>query len=219
MRNKARFLKSLPVLLERYPTHRFLFLTLTVRNCDIKNLRSVLSEMGKAWKRLINRKEFASVVGWVRTVEITYSDSKAGNAHPHYHAMIMVKPSYFSHGYIKQDAWLKAWQESMRDPEIRQVNIKAVKGDYGVKEVFKYSIKETDLVASVPWLFELTRQTHKLRFVASGGLLKDMVKEDFSTAELIVGDEPADGDDKTEETVSLLATWLPSVKRYKAEHV
>ena len=209
----------MPTLLERYPTHRFLFLTLTVRNCNISELRATLSGMGKAWKRLINRKEFALVVGWVRTVEITYSYSKAGNAHPHYHAMIMVKPSYFSHGYIKQDAWLKAWQESMRDPDITQVDIRAMRGENAVKEVFKYSIKESCLIASVPWLFELTRQTNKLRFVASGGLLKDMVKEDFSTAELIIGDEPADADDKSEDTVSLLATWLPSVNRYKAKHV
>ena len=59
-------------LREQYPTHRFVFLTLTVKNCEIGELRSTLQHMNKSWQRLKDRKEFmAGVEGWIRTTEIT----------------------------------------------------------------------------------------------------------------------------------------------------
>ena len=220
MRNKREFLSKLPKVLEAYPTHRFLFLTLTVPNCNISDLRATLSDMGKSWKRLINRKEFAKVDGWVRSTEVTYSKSSSGNAHPHFHVMLMVKPSYFNGGgYVKQDQWLKAWQGSMRDDSITQVDIRAMKGDKAISEVLKYAVKESDLVDSPKqWFFELTRQVHKLRFIATGGLLKDMLKEEMTTAEMIAGDE-TESEDKADDEVKLLASWSPSKKRYKAKYV
>lgn len=217
MRNKARFLSALPKLLESFPTHRFLFLTLTVPNCDISDLRVVLAGMNKSWKRLIDRKEFAKVDGWVRSTEVTYSKSHAGNAHPHFHVMLMVKPSYFSHGYVKHDQWLRAWQEAARDDTITQVDIRAMKGQKAIAEVLKYSVKESDLIESPDWLFELTRQVKNLRFIATGGLLKEMLKEDLTEQEMITGDDSDDG--KGEDEVSLFATWLPGARRYAAKHV
>lgn len=35
------------------------------------NLGQLLDHMNKSWKRLINRKEFALVDGWIRTTEVT----------------------------------------------------------------------------------------------------------------------------------------------------
>ena len=37
--------------------------------------------------------------------------------------------------------------------------------------------------ASHEWFYELTRQTHKLRFVATGGSLKNILKDDDLTDE------------------------------------
>ena len=217
MRNKARFLKVLPELLEAHPGHRFLFLTLTVPNGDITSLRATLIEMNLAWKRLIKRKEFSKVDGWVRSTEVTYSKSPAGDTHPHFHVFLMVKPSYFSHGYVKQAAWLTAWQEAMRDPSISQVDIRAMKGEKAIAEVLKYAVKEADLVESPAWLFDLTRQCHKMRFIAAGGLLKNMLKEKVTEQEMIAGDDAEQ--ENPESKISLLATWLPGAKRYGARAV
>ncbi|MDI5829362.1 protein rep, partial [Salmonella enterica subsp. enterica serovar Kentucky] len=41
-------------------------------------------------------------------------------------------------------------------------------------ETLKYSTKPADMVADPEWFLELTRQTHKRRFVATGGALKDV---------------------------------------------
>ena len=47
-----------------------------------------------------------------------------------------------------------------------------------VAETLKYSTKPADMVADPEWFLELTRQTHKRRFVATGGALKDVLKLD-----------------------------------------
>lgn len=68
----ARFLKAMPAILYDYPSARFLFLTLTVKNCDIADLRSTLDRMNQAWKRLSERKQFPAI-GFVKSFEVTKS--------------------------------------------------------------------------------------------------------------------------------------------------
>lgn len=68
---QARFYQALPEIVQAHPKARWIFLTLTVRNCDITDLGDTLSQMNQAWQRLKDRKEFRPVLGWVRTTEVT----------------------------------------------------------------------------------------------------------------------------------------------------
>lgn len=62
---------------EQYPKGRWLFLTLTIKNPPIGDLRETLKHMNKAWDRLVKRKAFYSVVdGWIRTTEVTRPKQK-----------------------------------------------------------------------------------------------------------------------------------------------
>ena len=54
-----------------YPSSRWLFLTLTVRNCEIGELGTVLTAMNAAFKRMEKRKELSPVQGWIRATEVT----------------------------------------------------------------------------------------------------------------------------------------------------
>ena len=59
-----------------------------------------------------------------------------------------------------------------------------------IVETFKYSVKPSDLLAyddSGAWLHEITRQTHKMRFIATGGVLKGILKAEdaISNSEMI----------------------------------
>ncbi len=57
-----------------------------------------------------------------------------------------------------------------------------------VAETLKYSTKPADMVADPEWVLELTKQTHKRRFVATGGALKDILKLDQETdADMVIG--------------------------------
>lgn len=122
-----RYFEILPNLCGSYPTARFLFLTLTVPNCDIYDLRHTIKKMNAAWNRFIQRKELSHFHGWIRTTEVTKGKDGLLRAHPHFHVLILAKPGYFSNHYLKHDRWLALWQESMRDFSISQVNIKVPK--------------------------------------------------------------------------------------------
>ncbi|MEH2357473.1 protein rep [Nostoc sp.] len=53
---KARAYKILPQVVTDYPKHRWLFVTLTVKNCPIKELRENLDSINKAFKRFTELK-------------------------------------------------------------------------------------------------------------------------------------------------------------------
>ena len=178
---RARFYQALPKIQEEYPKARWVFLTLTVRNCELEELGDTLKAMNEAWGRLRKRKEFKLVDGWIRATEITRG--KDGSAHPHFHCLLMVKPSYFKgQSYVKQDAWRDAWRTAMRLDYDPVVDVRAVKGDLAeaVPETFKYTAKPSDIMHDLEWLHEYLNQVHKKRLMATGGALKDVLKLDES---------------------------------------
>ena len=129
--------ERLPAIVEAHPDARWLFLTLTVKNPKMENLRAKLNEMSKAWGRFTNLKDFPAS-GWLRATEVTKGQD--GNPHPHYHVLMCVPPDYFTSGYVNKDRWLAMWRESMRDESIVKVDIRVVKPREGtpVADTLKY---------------------------------------------------------------------------------
>jgi plasmid rolling circle replication initiator protein Rep len=221
---QARFLKVLPSIEQAYPTARWLFLTLTVRNCPITDLRHTIQDMNKAWQRLIKRQEFSVVQGWIRTTEVTRG--RDDSAHPHFHVLMMVKPSYFGNNYVTQKRWTDIWQECARLDYTPIVHVQAVKpksrlsGLSGLSELplrraiaetLKYAVKPGDMKDD--WLIELTRQVHHLRFIASGGVLKDVLREGEEKEEdLLLADDPDGSSDASEPDVYF--RWHRTIRRY-----
>ena len=106
----------------------------------------------------------------------------------------------------------------MRDDTITQVDIRAVKDKTGqgdlkaaIVETLKYAYKPEDTFNDSAFLYGLTDQLHKMRFLASGGILKGILKEELSNAEMLAGDEPKESADTGEV---MLAKWNRSVSRY-----
>jgi plasmid rolling circle replication initiator protein Rep len=211
---QARFLKALPSIEQAYPTARWLFLTLTVRNMPVQELRTSLQEMNKAWQRLIKRQEFSAVQGWIRTTEVTRGQNDY--AHPHFHVLLMVRPSYFTHNYVTHERWAELWQECARLDYRPSVYIRAVKPKAGisespirraVSETLKYAVKPEDMHGE--WLLELTKQVHRLRFIASGGVLKDILREtEESNEDLMLAEDGEGGEPE------LFFDWRRAIKRY-----
>jgi plasmid rolling circle replication initiator protein Rep len=218
----ARFLKALPAISDDYPKARWLFLTLTVRNCELTELKATIGEMNQAWKRLTLRKQFP-LIGFAKALEIT--KGKDGSAHPHFHILGMVKPSYFQGKYyLSQDDWQQMWREAMRisyDPiiDIREVKPNPKRLGSGIEsaiaETFKYTTKPGDLFGSgseadKTWLVELTSQLHKTRAIALGGVLKKYLSE--SEPEELLTEEGSD--ELLEEATRLCFGWREEVSRY-----
>lgn len=217
---RARFLKAVPNVLQDHPNANWLFLTLTVRNCALEELRATVEEMNKAFGRMVKRKQFPAL-GYVRSLEVTRG--RDGSAHPHFHILMVVRPSYFKgQTYLSQETWTELWKSCLRIDYTPIVNIKAVKpkhkdNDNGIQiailETLKYGVKESDLIADSQWLEELTKQLHKTRAVSVSGLLKQYISEE-EPEDLINTDEEGIDESVTEEEQQLWFGWREMVSRY-----
>lgn len=232
LRMRAMVYQNIEKIMSDYPSHRWIFLTLTVKNPHVTDLRSTIQEMNKGWQRLIQTKRFRDVVdGFIRTTEVT-RPKKVGqemDAHPHFHAMLLVKSTYFKGtNYIKQSEWVEMWVKAMRLDYFPQVNVQAVKPNKrktleqnqaalhnAILETFKYSVKPSDMLAhddQGAWLHEITKQTHRLRFISDGGVLKGLLKpeDEISNEEMISTTEEQVETDETRIGFS----YLPTYRRY-----
>ncbi len=228
---RARFFQALPKVIEAYPTARWVFLTLTVENCPLEELRTTLQGMNKAWERLSKRKQFPAI-GWVRSVEVTRA--KDDRAHPHFHALLMVPASYFTGRlYLKQAEWTELWRQSLRVNYTPIVNVKAVKdrrrsaksnqpervsevvsssqvGELpadlvaGILETLKYAVKPADLVGA--------GETDEQAMAKNAQWLDQLTQQLHKTRSISVGgvlkqfigeEEPEDLIHGDDETVSL----------------
>jgi plasmid rolling circle replication initiator protein Rep len=222
----ARFFRAIPEIVGDYSTHRWLFLTLTVRNCPLSELRATLGHMNKSWERMSKRKKFPAT-GWVRTTEVTRAADN--QAHPHFHCLLMVPASYFSHGYIKQAEWTELWKQALRADYDPIVNVKAVRGKKGdseddlvpiraVLETIKYSVKPSDFLAdgnraeNVAWLDGITRELHKTRAISVGGVLRQYLSEEDPEDLIHAEDEEIE---LSESDLSVWFGWREMVKRYR----
>lgn len=222
---QARVYKALPLLMRDYPDTRFLFITLTIKNCAVRDLRRTLGLLGHGWKRLTELRSWPAI-GWVRSVEITRS-MKDRTAHPHYHALLMVPPVYFQGDYLKQKEWAELWRQCLRIDYRPVVDIRVVKPEQrlpsgqvipapwniwgAVVEILKYAVKPSDMVRDHDWFLTLVDQVWKTRAVAIGGVLKRYIRE--KEKEDLVS-EP--GGEKLKDIVDrLFFGWKQEVRRYR----
>jgi plasmid rolling circle replication initiator protein Rep len=222
---QVRVCQALPLLMRDYPETRFLFLTLTVKNCLIGQLRHTLGDMARGWKRMMEVKTFPAI-GWVRSVEITRG--RDGSAHPHYHCLLMVPPAYFKADYLKQRDWVDLWKQSLRidykpivdvrvvRPERRLLSGRVVPASWNiwgaVVEILKYAVKPSDMVRDHHWFLTLVDEIHKTRAVAVGGILKMYIRE-HKREDLIM--EPGENALLEKEMERLFFRWKQEVRRYR----
>ena len=190
---RRRFFEGLPKFHEDFPTHKPIFLTLTVKNCRIEDLNSTISDMHRAWKRMTLLSMFPTKF-WFRRTEVTLESGGIGKSstpycHPHIHALLLVPAGYFSHGYVKQTEWRKAWQMSARLDYAPVVGIQRGRSSSSsggastadstgaALEASKYATKATDLIAMGSALGEYHRQVRGVRLSASSGSLKPYISD------------------------------------------
>lgn len=176
----------------------FLLLTLTVPNVSGDKLSDKISQMQKAFNKLIHYRRFkTAVIGYFRALEVTYNHHRNSKSfdtfHPHYHIILAVRKNYFtSSDYIKRNEFLAMWQRAMQDDTITQVDIrkvvpkldKKVKGlisiSGAVAEVAKYTLKPSDYIfENKPALTDkvvsvLSYALRGRRLFAFGGLFADV---------------------------------------------
>lgn len=141
-------------------SYRFLFLTLTVRNCSGDDFKKTVDMMYDGWRTLYhdyfrkNKTLKAVICGTFRSLEVTINKKK-GEFHPHFHVILAVKPEYFHKAYVKQEQWAEMWRACCGLDYKPIVDIRTVKprqdketGEMSVAgavaEVSKYAAKDAD---------------------------------------------------------------------------
>ena len=187
---KARALRALPLVVKDYPNYRWLFLTLTQKNCLVNNLRETVTEMNKSFKRLTKLKKW-SFDGWIKSLEVTRG--KDGSAHPHFHCLLMVSSNYFRRNYLNYDQWACLWQKAARLDYKPQIYVRAVSKDRDptilIPEILKYSLKESDLYKDKEFLLGITEQLYKIRCISVGGVLRPYMKKLEEEPEDLIGQD------------------------------
>jgi plasmid rolling circle replication initiator protein Rep len=123
--------KVLHVAAEEHPKWGWVMLTLTQRNVPSDRLAEEMSRVLKGWDALRRRQEFRLVDGWLRTLEVTRHNDPGpwqGTWHPHIHALLAVKPTYWAgRNYVSQKRWRALWADVMSldyDPSVEVHKVK-----------------------------------------------------------------------------------------------
>lgn len=170
---------------------RYLFLTLTIRNCIGTELDQTINQLNKAFKALLKTNKgnthnrlAPQVLGYMKAMEITYN-VKDNTYHPHIHCILAVKPGYFNaKNYMKHEDIQTLWQQCLNIDYVPQVNVKAIKSNTpkAIAEVAKYPTKITS-VYDVPEgiqedvLYTMASILKGRRLITFGGLFKDIKAE------------------------------------------
>lgn len=175
-------------ILEDNSKVRFLFLTLTIRNCNGSELRETIKRMNEGFKKIVQDKKAykaskklrENLEGYLKAIEVTYNE-KRDDFHPHIHAILEVDPEYFSCGnYLTQKEFQKMWKELMKMDYDPQVDIRIIKNSTAkaVAEVAKYPIKIKSILSvknkiqAANAVKELKNGISNLRFIEFGGDFK-----------------------------------------------
>jgi hypothetical protein len=81
-----------------------------------------------------------------------------------------------------------------------------------IPEILKYCTKESDLVADRDWLIEYTKQMHKMRCVATGGVLNQFLRDLEDEREDLIGTGEESID---EDELNLFFNWIRGNNRYR----
>jgi len=159
----------------------FLFLTLTLKNCDIFDLKKTLKEMSQAFHVLKKSPQWQkSIKGYIRALEITVADD--GKMHPHFHVLLQVSPTYGNHKgyYITQQDFTNLWQNALKVDykpivDVRQIKAKNNSKDSlisAVAETIKYTLKSSDLLKMNKYTFPILDESMKgVKTINCGGSL------------------------------------------------
>lgn len=112
------------------PEVRFLFVTFTIKNPHIDDLKFTLKHMSDSFNRLKQYPFFRDhVVGYLRKLEITLGRQGPSYCHPHYHCIIAVKPSYYDDSKMGLTEIKRMWAKALRIDyeDVLQVDVQDLK--------------------------------------------------------------------------------------------
>lgn len=151
--------------------HKYYMLTLTVRNPQISQLKPMVTLMQKAINDMLLKSEHNKIysplrknlLGSLKSLEFFGSNTKQGEAHPHFHILLAFDGTFKTKD-LNKSLLLNMWQHAMKDKSLsidaidfRQIRSRSKTLDDGTKvilnaftaglyETIKYALKPTDFL-------------------------------------------------------------------------
>jgi plasmid rolling circle replication initiator protein Rep len=244
---RARLMRGLDELMLEHPNRSALFLTLTVRNCQLGELRETINHMHASFKRMTKVAAFPTDQ-WFRRTEITVKrelqdfggdrpresckepiwapQGRILSVHPHIHALLIVRPSYWGKHYVKQLRWQQEWQMAARLDYAPVVDVRRAKAKGGllshdetgtraaVLEAAKYASKATDLLALGGQLPEFHHEIKGVRLYGVSKSLQRYVKSTPPSADDLLDSCDLDAS-ANDQTLSAIAQWFEASQDYR----
>lgn len=187
----------------RFPTARYLHITLSAKNCKGQRLSEGFKELSEAWTRLKKYKKVdKNLLGFIRGTEVTYN-VKRDDFNQHMHILLAVRSTYFknSDNYIKQQEWRQLWQKALKVDYLPVVHVQVVKEKetsedfqdldlkiskglfFSILEVCKYPLKPLNLPEDfdhkkkIEVLSHLVVGLYRRRQMGFGGEIKRIKKD------------------------------------------
>lgn len=220
---------------EKNYNYKYIFLTLTVKNCYGEDLRDTLDLMTKAFNTMTRRKAFKQAVnGYFRSLEITYNKEN-DTYHPHFHMILAVNDSYFKDTriYLTQNDWTELWKSCLKVDYTPIVDVRRIKEnkekDFGkvVAETAKYTVKPEDFLIrdekgnikenlTDEVVKTLDEALHRKRLTAFGFIFKEVHKK-LNLDDTEDGDlTNTDNEDLREDLTNIILRyqWNIGIKNY-----
>ena len=178
-RRQLKFVATTYPALEllRAAGHKFVFVSLTVRNVKGEELSRTITQLSKGYTRMMKTSLFSGVAGYVRSIEVT---TNGQTYHPHIHAIVIMPPEYspIHEDYIPWQELIKAWRKAARldtDPDIDIRFLRPTRaGQRTYIETIKYSLKPAPLKpAELEDVYYALKGRHLISF---GGILANLRK-------------------------------------------
>jgi plasmid rolling circle replication initiator protein Rep len=176
--------------LEERKKLRYIFLTLTVKNCHINDLKLTIKHMQKSFQRMKETVKWEkSILGFLRVLEFTVQKDDNNMIHPHFHILLAVEPSYFNpryDKYLKKEDFAQMWKKALRVDYAPVVDVRIVKQNSKqsknvnasvVAEMSKYPLKDTD-IEKIEDFENLVKQLKNIRNINAGGIFKGILAKE-----------------------------------------
>lgn len=183
--------------------YKYIFLTVTVKNCTGTDLPKVLNNMLGAWYKMLKLRRLKSInIGCIRNLEITYN-RRSKTFHPHIHAIIAVPPTYIGKDYITQAEWAEYWKKAMDLDYTPVTDVRAIKNilsDKSCWEISKYVAKISTYINLSPSELDSVIQNMDIaltnrRIISYTGAFRKWRREKKLEDDIKDGDSTALGDE------------------------
>lgn len=220
-RRQCRHIREVHLMLNANPRLldcRWMGLTLTKRTGPVDDLRSQINYLSDSFRRLERRTFWKrNVIGGIRFLEVAYNPREPMYANPHYHCLLLVRPSMFSgKEYVSRQNWAEAWAQALKSsylPSIETDYIKETGSDLRgrIASIVAYSTKPRSDIPDRNWLLRATTELKDVNMVRYLGDMRNYI----SNAATIESSEFSDHSTDCRRLVEpRRVKWDPNSKGY-----